>query len=1056
MVMLSRFSLANKGLMALVTIAILLIGGLLIPQLKQELFPSIDLPVVAIVTAYTGASPTIIEQEITNPIEQSVQGAPGVKQLTSISNDGSSIITVAYDYGTDTAQARQDLSQRIGAIQSQLPNGVTPSLQAYSTENIPILTLGVSSSQETRDLTTALKQIAVPELQSIQGVARVDLLGVRTPLVTITLNPTRMQSSGVTFEQVQAALQADNVTLPAGKLITQDKAQPIRVGNTFTSLQDIQNIIVGSHNETVSDTTSESGISTVAQAVRLGDVAEVKQELTSETSLSHINGKPSIGISLSKTNNGNSVAISRSVRDRLPSLEKKLGHNARISTVFDQAPFIEDSMAAMVHEGLLGALFAIIVILISLFSLRSTLVAACSIPLSVVVALIALWIGNYTLNVLTLGGLTIAIGRVIDDSIVVLENIYRHLQRGEGKQEAVLAGVREVSAAVIASTLTTVAVFLPLGFIDGEIGVLFRPFSVTVAVALLASLLISLTIIPVLAYWFLRAPKKMISPSRQRASFVERCYTPIATWVTGKRNRGFTILAAVVLLDVTFVLIPTLHTTFFDSSDQNNFRLTQEFPAGTSLEKARTEIKKVEDTLAHFPEIQTYQVSMAQDSSFFSSAPNSATYTIVTEKGVDQRGLQQDVLSRLRSISHAIALSSSDSTSSNTLLVNIQAPNEQALALANKQVLDAIAHAANVTNVKSDLAAASPLIDVHVDPQRAARYGLTPAQIGQYLRSTFTGTSTTKIILGDTQQDVQLHLGAPATSLEQLKEQPVPTPSGMAVSLSDVADVTATLGPTQITHLKGVRTATVSADITSKDVGAVSSDVRVRLSKLKFAAGTSYTFGGVTQLQDESFFKMGISLLVAVFIVFFIMAITFRSLVQPLILLISIPFAATGSVLLMLITNTTLSVTALIGLLMLVGIVVTNAIVLIDRVNQYREQGMDARSAVIRGSSERARPILMTASATILALFPMALGLSASSAVMSKSLSIVVIGGLTSSTVLTLLLVPALYMVAESMRKRDVDQPVKPVTQTSQQLRAFAPAKWIVVQKSPTSSLKIR
>ncbi|GHO68974.1 hydrogenase expression protein [Ktedonobacter sp. SOSP1-52] len=1057
MVLLSRFSLANKGLMALVTIVLLLIGGLLIPQLKQELYPSIDLPVVTIVTTYAGASPSAVEKEVTNPLEQSIQGTPGLQQYTSLSNEGSSIISVTYDYGTNIAQARQDLSQRLSAIQAQLPKGATPTLQSYSTSDIPIISLGVSSSQAPQDLAQALKQIVVPDLQGIPNVARVDLTGARATIVTITLDPQKMQGAGVTFEQVQTALQADNVTLPAGSLIDQDLSRPIRVGNTFNSLQDLKDLVIGASRATSSAASSDSSLATASQATRLSDIADIQQGLEPETSLSHINGAPSVGISLTKTSAGNSLTISHTVHNHLADLEKRLGHNTKILTVFDQAPFIELSMTGLIHEGLLGALFAIVVILVSLFSLRSTLVAAVSIPLSVVVALIALWIGNYTLNILTLGGLTIAVGRVIDDSIVVLENIYRHLQLGEEKRSAVYAGVREVSSAITASTLTTVAVFLPLGFVNGEVGVLFRPFSITVAVALLASLLIALTIVPVLAYWFLRVPKPEFVPaSRPQGSSVERCYIPIAAWITKKRNSGLTILAAIVLLDATFVLIPTLHTTFLDGSSQNNFRLNQELPIGTSIQKAQGEVKKVEDILARFPEIQTYQVTVAQSSFFSSSAPNSAIYNVVTDKDTDQNDLQQRVINSLHLVDSKITLSSSDSTSDTTLLINIQAPNEQALEETNRQIFDTVLHTPNLANVKSNLSAASPLVDVHIDPDKAGRYGLTPSQVGQYLRSTFTGTSTTRITLGDSQQDVQIHFGAPATSMDQLQNQLVPTSGGNVVRLSDVADITTTLGPVQVTHLDGTRTATISAQVTSNDIGATGADVQSRIAKLKLPGGASYNFGGVKQRQDDSFLKLGIAMLAAICIVYFIMAITLRSLLQPLILLVSIPFAGTGSVLLMLLTNTTLSVTSLIGLLMLIGIVVTNAIVLIDRVNQYRERGLDARSAVIRGGSERARPILMTASATILALLPMALGLSDSSAVMSKSLSIVVIGGLTSSTVLTLLLVPALYMVAEGIRerKKPVPQPQMQPILAPPRMQALPPPQWIMGQQPPSHPLR--
>ena len=711
--------------------------------------------------------------------------------------------------------------------------------------------------------------------------------------------------------------------------------------------------------------------------------------------------------------------------------------------VFDQSPFVKSSVNGLVSEGLIGAGFAILVILVFLFSLRSTLVTAVSIPLSVVIALIGLAVGQYSLNILTLGGLTIAIGRVVDDSIVVLENIQRHLRQdvGADKLATIIGAVREVAGAVTASTITTVAVFLPIAFTSGLVGELFSSFAITVTIALLASLFVALTIIPVLAYWFLKAPKasaQQVQPAQQKMTLLERGYVPVVRWVT--THRLISIVGALVIFFGSIALVPSLGTNFFDQSSQNTFSITQNLPASTSLQQTDQAARQVEAVLASVPGIQTYQVTIGSSGSVASSfsggsGSNSASYAITTDPNADQVALQQRVQDRLNQLSGlgTITLSAaSQGFNSSGLAVNVQASDDQTLRAATQLVLNAVKQAPNTTDVTSDLADASPLINIQVDPTRALLHGLTAAQVGQELRAVYSGTTVTKVTLGGTQEDVVIQLGTPATTVQGMQNLLIPGPTGN-VMLGNIATVTQAYGPPQITHLGGVRTATVSATITSSNIGAVSLDVQQRINKLSLPAGATASLGGVTASQSQAFSGLLLALLIAILLVYLVMVATFRSIVQPLILLVSIPFAATGSILLLLITHTTLGVPSLIGLLMLVGIVVTNAIVLLDLVNQYRAKGLDARAAVVEGGRRRLRPILMTAIATILALLPMALGLSKGGVFIAGPLAIVVIGGLTTSTILTLLLVPTLYVIVEDVRgrfgRRSTTSPAPPESQ---------------------------
>lgn len=1039
---LARLSLKNRSLIALATIAILLIGAFVIPTLKQELFPSLDFPAVSVVTVDAGASPTIVEHDVTNPLEQSIQGIAGIQQMTSYSNQGVSIIVIEYNFGTDINQASQTLTQHLNQAQASLPSGITPQVQTFSVNSLPVIQLAVTSSEDPVALAAQVKQEVVPVLQGIDGVANASVTGVEQQIVTVTLDLKKVQAAGLSVSQIEGVLQANNLTLPAGQITSNGQTLPVQVGNTFNSLNDLKNLVVGvsvPRTSTATGTSSASPLPTTTQTptvkptpITLGAVATVEQTLAPSTSITRTNGQPSIGIAITKTNDGNTVSISQAIQDKLSSLQNTLGHHARIFVVFDQSPFVKSSVNGLVSEGLIGAGFAILVILVFLLSLRSTLVTAVSIPLSVVIALIGLWVGQFSLNILTLGGLTIAIGRVVDDSIVVLENIQRHLRQDVGaeKRSTIIGAVREVAGAVTASTLTTVSVFLPIAFTGGFVGELFSSFAITVTIALLASLFVALTIIPVLAYWFLKAPKAQKASARQgdqpaheKMTLLERGYVPVVRWVT--THRLISIVGALVIFFGSIALVPRLGTNFFDQSSQNTFSITQNLPASTSLQQTDQAARPVEAVLASVPGIQTYQVTIGSSGSVASSfsggsGSNSASYAITTDPNVDQVALQQRVQDRLNRLSGVgtITLSAaSQGFNSSGLQVNVQASDDQTLRTATQLVLNAVQQAPNMTDVTGNLADASPLINVQVDPTRALLHGLTAAQVGQELRAVYSGTTVTRVTLGGTQEDVNIQLGTPATTVQGMQDLLIPGPTGN-VRLGDIATVTRAYGPPQITHLGGVRTATVSATITSSNIGAVSQDVQQRINKLSLPAGATVSLGGVTASQTQAFQGLLLALLIAILLVYLVMVATFRSIIQPLILLVSIPFAATGSILLLLATHTTLGVPALLGLLMLVGIVVTNAIVLLDLVNQYRAKGLDARTAVVEGGRRRLRPILMTAIATILALLPMALGLSKAGVFIAGPLAIVVIGGLTTSTILTLLLVPTLYVIVEDLRGR--------------------------------------
>ncbi|MQA84941.1 MAG: MMPL family transporter [Streptosporangiales bacterium] len=768
-------------------------------------------------------------------------------------------------------------------------------------------------------------------------------------------------------------------------------------------------------------------------AVRLGEVAKVGATLAEPTSYTRTNGEPSLGVLVTKTQDGNAVDISQAIQGMMPELGSKLGAGGQLSVVFDQSPYIEQSIEGLTTEGLLGLAFAVLAILVFLLSIRSTVVTAVSIPLSVLVALIVLWTGDFSLNILTLGGLTIAVGRVVDDSIVVLENIKRHLEYGGEKAATILTAVREVAGAITASTLTTVAVFLPIVFVGGQVGELFRPFGLTITVALAASLLVSLTVIPVLAYWFLKTPRRVtdldpesvreLAVAREERSPLQRGYVPVIRWAA--RHRFIALLLAFLVFVGTMGLLPRLGTNFLGQEGQNTFTVSQELPPGTSLTATNDAAKHVEAALDDLPETEAYQVNIGSFDDPIAAAfggtqtgSNTAQFSIISNLEADQAKFEHELRERLAALPpEAGELSvSAGGVNSAQLEVIVQAPDTETLRAAAAHVEGAVGDMPSTADVTSNLSNAQPRVQIRIDREEAAERGLTEVQIGQMVNQVYQGTAVADAYLEGERRAVVVRLGSSATDIDELRDLKLATPTGSTVKLRKVADVVEDEGPVRITHIDGERSASVTGTATAENVGAVSNDLQQRLSRLSLPEGATYSLAGVTTQQQEAFSDLGIALLAAILIVYLIMMATFRSVLQPLILMVSVPFAATGAVVLLLATGTELGVPSLIGMLMLVGIVVTNAIVLLDLINQYRKAGMDPEDAVIAGGRRRLRPILMTAVATICALTPMALGLTGDGGFLSQPLAMVVIGGLTSSTVLTLIVVPTLYLMTERLK----------------------------------------
>ena len=1014
--LLSVFSLRNRALIALVTIVIGIFGGVALTNLKQELIPSLSLPNVFIITSYPGASPDVVNTDVSTPIEAAIQGIAGLEGTTATSNTNFSSITASFAYGTNISTVEQKVQLAINRIESQLPADVDPQVLTFSFSDLPVIQLAVTSDLPDEDLAAAINGSVLADLRQLEGVSDASLLGATTQRVTISPDDEKLFTAGVTTQDIRSALDDNGLLLPAGSITENDSTLTVQAGSRLGSADDLASLPL------VAATTFTT----------IGDVATVEVTDDPVTGISRVNGEPSVTIAVTKSPDGNVVSVSELVTEMIPEIEDSIGGNTKITVVFNQAPFIEESINSLATEGLLGLIFAVIVILIFLLSIRSTLVTAISIPVSVLVTFIGMWVSGYTLNIITLGALTIAIGRVVDDSIVVIENIKRHIALGENKMDAIKTAVREVAGAVTASTITTVAVFLPLALVGDITGELFRPFALTVAIALGASLFVSLTIVPVLAYWFLGSRTKTVAGAHapqendelDKPTRLQKVYLPVIHWTL--KRPAVTLLIALLVLVGTGAAAPLLKTNFIGDSGQNTLTVSQTLPLGSSLESQDRAAKKLEAVLLDIKGIETVQLSLGTGGNSLRAAlsgSGNASFSLTTDPAVDQVALQAQVRKAVEGIDAGeITLAASGGGfASSAIAVNITATSDADLRAASDAILAEVRGLDVVAEATSNLSVSQPYLAVEVDREKAANAGLSEIAVGGILTAAMNPSTVGSVVIDEKTLSIYIANEKAPTTVAELEAFQIPTARGL-VPLTDLATVKEVDGPSSVTTIKGVRSATVSITPGSDDVGTASGLVAQAVAAADLPAGADAELGGVTSQQSDAFAQLGLALLVAILIVYVVMVATFKSLRQPLLLLVSVPFAATGAILLQVASGIPLGVPSLIGVLMLIGIVVTNAIVLVDLINQYRERGMSAKDAIIHGAARRLRPILMTAVATIAALTPLGLGLTGNGGFISQPLAVIVIGGLVSSTVLTLVVLPTLYYLVEGRKERRAEK----------------------------------
>ncbi len=1073
---LSELAVAKRSVTLLLAAALFISGIAAWGSLKQELLPDIAFPVITVVAPFPGAGAADVAEQVTKPIERAISGIPRLESLQSTSANSIALIVAQFSYGTDVKETRAQIEQNLQS--AGLPASVTPKVNALNINASPVIIASIAAT--TPDGLAEAARIAQteisPELLGLEGVASVDVTGGETQRVLVTLDPAKLAANGVSAQQVTNALSANNLTFPAGQIQSDGSKIPVSTIGAIGSIDAIRALAVKTVAPVATATGAGSGAGptgtqagasaapapsasaapsaspsaapavsplpslpagfVLPKTITIGDLGTVAVAGVSTTGFARTDGQPALSVSVSKTSTANTVTVADEVTAKLNEIAARHTDAVKVVIVSDLSSFIKQSQDGLLHEGGTGALFAVLTIFLFLFSLRSTLVAAASIPLSLLAALVIMQAAGISLNIMTLGGLAVAVGRVVDDAIVVLENIYRHRALGEDKLSAVINGPREVAGAITSATVTTVGVFLPLGFVGGLVSQFFLPFALTVTFALLASLVCALTVVPVLAYLFIdRVRINVDEDGEPRNSLWIRAYTPTIRLALRNRWTKFGVLGiAIALFLATGVIGPLLPTQFINAGSEKILSVTLAPPAGTSSEAVLSQADKAEAILKSDRMVRLVQTSIPGegDAGFQtivaaqSGLPaNSARMTVRLDSSVDLTAYSKilaDELAPIKAGGYDVAVAQAGGFTSNGLNVIVSGSDAAKVAQVNDLVLKALAGNASLLNLKSDLSKATPEIQVRPDPNKAVYANLTAAQVAGEVRAALVGSVATRVQLPDQSGplDVFVQLDPKrVTTVAQLGQLPVGPV--VKVPLSLIATVEQVDAQGSITRIDQSPAASISAEIADANTGKVSASVQKEIDTLRNAgsipAGVTVRLAGVTQQQNEAFGGLFFSMGVAILLVYVAMVLTFNSLITPFIILFSLPLATIGAFPALLLTGRPIGVSALIGFLMLIGIVVTNAIVLLDLVERLRRQGLSTHDALVEGGRTRVRPILMTAIATILALIPLAAGFNQGS-IIAAELGTVVIGGLFSSTFLTLLVVPVVYSLVDSVRQR--------------------------------------
>lgn len=1018
-----NFVLKNKLAVWLLTIIITVSGIYSASRMKMESIPDISIPYLIVMGVYPGATPEQVMNELSIPMEKAVEGLEDVKAVYSSSSSNVSQIQVEYEYGVDMDEKKRQLESALDGV--TLPEKVeSPSIMAISMNMMPVVALSISSTEEDIvELTSTVEDILLPKIEKIDGVASATITGQHIEEVEFTFDDAKMASLGLTEDTVKQMVQASDMALSLGLYKFVEGEEAVSVDGDIQTVDQLNDMLIP-----VTPTAENP-----SPFVKLGEIAKI-ETVGKVQSVSRTNGEDAIAIQIVKGQEANTVTVVNAVKDLMEEEEANID-GLVVDLSLDQGKPIEDSVFSMVEKAVFGGLIAVLIILLFLRDFKSTIISIISIPVSIFMALLLLnWL-DITLNIMTLGAITVAIGRVIDDSIVVVENIYRRMHLKEEKlrgRALIREATIEMFKPILSSTLVTIAVFAPLLFVGGMVGELFMPFALTMAFALGASLLVAITIVPALSHFLFR--KKLYGEKTEKA---HKEVGKLALWYRGilekaLNHKWITSIIAIVILAGSLALTPLIGFSFMGSAEEKVMYLTYTPKAGELAEQTEENIEAVEQELMKRDDIDVLQLSITDSSSADPTAMmmgggggGALMYLIFDPDMKNFPEAREEVEEYVFNLGQSGEWKSQNFTSmsmsTNEVSYTLYSEDLDDLMTAVSQVETALGEIEGLKDISSD--AEDPYVEnvFKVSQEHVLQYGLTTGQIVMALSNTGSDEVLTKVENDGNEIDVIIQREAKAApeSIDDLLATEIPTALGTTMPLSELVELEKGTTLNTLSRSAGEYYATVSGTIVGDDISVASGEADEKIKDLELPKGVTSGVAGVAADMTETFTQLGVAMIAAILIVYFILVVTFGEGLAPFAILFSLPFTVIGAFIGLFVTNHTISVQVMMGLLMLIGIVVTNAIVLVDRIIHMERDGMVMREAILEAGATRLRPILMTAIATIGAMVPMALGVGGGGGLMSADLAITVIGGLLSSTLLTLVIVPIVYELLSKMLKKN-------------------------------------
>ena len=1003
----------------LIFVALIVMGLYSLTQLPIDLYPEIELPFIGVVTTYSGASASDIETNVTRPVEDALNSVSNLKEITSTSSDGLSVIFMNFEYGTNLDEASNDIRSNLSFIENFLPEDAeNPTIMKFNSSMMPIIFYAITAKESYRGLEKILDEKIVNPLNRIEGVGAVNLAGVPGRKVYIDVDPRKMEAYNLSIEQIGGILRAENMNMPAGYIEMGQTDYPLRIQGEFPESDIIRNIVVSSYN---------------GNNVYLKDVAVVRDTIRETKLDTRINGLQGMTMYVQKQSGGNTVKVTKEVEKALATLTKELPADVKVEKLFDSATFIKDSIGNLTETLLYAAIFVILVVLFFLGRWRATLIIIVTIPISLVVAFIYLFITGESVNIISLTSLSIAIGMVVDDAIVVLENITRHVERGSRPREAAIYATNEVWLAVIVTTLTVVAVFFPLTFVKGLTGVLFKQLGMLVTITIITSVVAAITLTPTMSALILKwYPIKKDAPFwtydgsiRKWLNWFDRFYEKTLRWAL--HHKRITTLIALIVFIGSMSLFGLIGTEFFPEADQSQITATIELQTGTRVDETLKTTDKVDSLLKEkYPEVDLISSSTGVDdeagfsSLFGAGGTHVISYSMrlvpVEEREKSVMVLAEEMRNDFTKVPEIVDFSVSTSESmgtfgGNTVDVEIYGYNISETNIIAEELAAKIRKIEGAKDVTISRDKSKPELQIILDQNKMISNGLNTATVSTAVRNRVGGMTATRLRQSGDEYDVIVRFNeASRSTLTDIDNIGISNPAGQIIRLGEIADIKEFWSPPSIARKRRERIVNVSFTPYKRSLTELQTEVQKAIDGTAVPSGVMVQISGAIQDQMEAFADIAFLIVVSLILVYLVMASQFESLKMPFIIMFSIPFAFSGVAIALFITKTTLSVISAIGAVMLIGIVVKNAIVLVDFINLMRERGNELYEAIAKSGRSRLRPVIMTSATTILGMLPLAMSKGSGSELWSP-MGIAVIGGLVFSTMVTLVLVPVVYAI---------------------------------------------